>query len=320
MLSKKPFGIIAGNIQVPVLQNQPSNFYVPSSVPASQSWHGEYGFTVSFTQEQKSSKALTWTYSEISNKLYVKKDASCPINFSANTRLPDDVFVRATAFYSSPDHVSEVVHRCINHSTDDLNKGLAEAEHLIRCECRNAQYQIDPLTYRHSVVVPFENPCVGQEFSTFIYKFTCFGSCSGGPNRRPMMIVFTLEKDNKVIGHHRIDVKICACPGRDKKYEECLQTVVPDDPVKGRDSVLVNLSDSMEFVKNVAFPVPKKVKVPPTDEGPYTIKTDNLNCFEFLKQMRTFYEICYTMKGLPPDISSALVHFQQLQHIKKENS
>lgn len=33
----------------------------------------------------------------------------------------------------------------------------------------------------------------GQMYSTYIYKFACFGSCAGGPNRRPLMLIFTLE-------------------------------------------------------------------------------------------------------------------------------
>lgn len=48
----------------------------------------------------------------------------------------------------------------------------------------------------------------------------CLGSCVGGPNRRPIQIVFTLECDNQVLGRRAVEVRICACPGRDRKADE----------------------------------------------------------------------------------------------------
>lgn len=33
-----------------------------------------------------------------------------------------------------------------------------EAEHFVRCETKNACYENDPVTGRHSVIVPYENP------------------------------------------------------------------------------------------------------------------------------------------------------------------
>ena len=42
----------------------------------------------------------------------------------------------------------------------------------------------------------------------------------GGPNRRPIHIVFTLELENVVLGRRAIEVRICACPGRDRKQDE----------------------------------------------------------------------------------------------------
>ena len=48
----------------------------------------------------------------------------------------------------------------------------------------------------------------------------CLGSCVGGPNRRPIHIVFTLELENVVLGRRAIEVRICACPGRDRKQDE----------------------------------------------------------------------------------------------------
>jgi len=54
-----------------------------------------------------------------------------------------------------------------------------------------------------------------------VYQFTCFSSCAGGLNRRPFQVVFTLEDDaGRVLGRSAMEMRICACPGRDRLIEE----------------------------------------------------------------------------------------------------
>ncbi|GFT98872.1 hypothetical protein TNCV_3792791 [Trichonephila clavipes] len=55
-------------------------------------------------------------YSETSNKLYVMKDASCPVNFSTNRAMHHGCTVRVMAVYSAPEHSAQPVTRCLNHS------------------------------------------------------------------------------------------------------------------------------------------------------------------------------------------------------------
>ncbi|XP_047740068.1 probable serine/threonine-protein kinase DDB_G0282963 [Hyalella azteca] len=57
-----------------------------------------------------------------------------------------------------------------------------------------------------------------------LLRFMCLCSCSGGINRRPLAIIFTLEKltNNalELYGRQTVDVRVCACPVRDYRNEE----------------------------------------------------------------------------------------------------
>ncbi|GFT16952.1 hypothetical protein NPIL_18471 [Nephila pilipes] len=72
--------------------------------------------------------------------------------------MPAGCAVRAMVVYTAPEHNSQVVTRCLNHSRPEIEQGVFEAEHLIRSESSLATYHNDIETQRHSIVVPFENP------------------------------------------------------------------------------------------------------------------------------------------------------------------
>ncbi|KAF8793438.1 Cellular tumor antigen p53 like protein [Argiope bruennichi] len=316
-----PVELIQVNSTVPVTNSVSSSSaaYAPSSLPASQNWSGLYDFTVSFGPQQKTTKGVSWTYSKLKDKLYVGKDAPCPINFSAKVGETDGIIIRATALYSSPEHASEVVHRCVNHSMIEASKGVFEAEHLVRCESQRATYEQDNTTKRHSVIVPFENPPAGQLYSTYLYKFTCFGSCAGGPNRRPLMLIFSLEKGGKVVGRRKLDVKICACPGRDRKAEE--QQLIeghPQLPLKRKEQELTSLADTLQFTKNIYLPATKKLK--PNKNSPYVLSVSDKECYEFLKHMKKFFEMCKTVNNLPPSIKNVLMNPGRYKSNKKNGA
>ena len=61
---------------------------------------------------------------------------------------------------------------------------------------------------------------VGTEYVTEMFAFMCFSSCASGPSRRPVEVIFTLERDGQTLGRRVVEIRVCACPGRDRKSDE----------------------------------------------------------------------------------------------------
>ena len=53
-----------------------------------------------------------------------------------------------------------------------------------------------------------------------MFAFMCFSSCASGPSRRPVEVIFTLERDGQTLGRRVVEIRVCACPGRDRKSDE----------------------------------------------------------------------------------------------------
>uniref|UniRef100_UPI0037E8590B cellular tumor antigen p53-like n=1 Tax=Semicossyphus pulcher TaxID=241346 RepID=UPI0037E8590B len=192
-----------------------------STVPVTTDYPGEYGFQLRF-QKSGTAKSVTSTYSELLNKLFCQLAKTSPIEVLVTKEPPAGAVLRATAVYKKTEHVAEVVRRCPHHQNEDVHSAVEQRSHLIRVEgSQRAQYFEDQHTKRQSVTVPYEPPQLGSEMTTILLSFMCNSSCMGGMNRRPILTILTLETpEGLVLGRRCFEVRICACPGRDRKSEE----------------------------------------------------------------------------------------------------
>jgi hypothetical protein len=188
------------------------------------------------------------------------------VRFKTALPPPLGTVIRAMPVYVKPEHVQEVVKRCPNHATTkEHNEHHSAPEHLVRCEHKLARYDEDPCSQRQSVVIPHEAPQAGAEWVTNLYQFMCFSSCVGGLNRRPIQVIFTLEHDGRVLGRQAVEVRICACPGRDRRADEVGTAPKKENPPPKRSPNQVTLTTEISSVS----PAPKKRRL--NDDETFTL-------------------------------------------------
>ncbi|XP_062994720.1 cellular tumor antigen p53 [Elgaria multicarinata webbii] len=263
---------------------------IPASVvPSTEDYDGELGFELGFEQSG-TAKSVTCTYSESLNKLFCQLAKTCKVLIKVVHAPPPNAFIRATAIYKKSEHVADVVKRCPHHERSPEHKdGVAPAEHLIRVEGNKlAQYFTDEDTSRHSVIVPYETPQVGSACSSVLYNFMCNSSCMGGMNRRAILAIITLEIPGQILGRRCFEVRVCACPGRDRRTEEDNAHKTAGRGEKSK-KVLPQGSRSEKLKKKVAEPVNAAAEDAP-ENGVYTLQIRNRKTYQMLKKIRDAFE------------------------------
>ena len=205
-------------------QQQQDQPHPTCATPSNEPWPGPHKFRVNIQPPDPRAKNRTYDYSTILNKLFIDMNKDVQINFSA-VNVQRQLYIRALPIYAIASYYTEAVKRCPNHASpaDSSNKGFPQdlLLHLIRIKHDAAKYDENTESGRLSVVVPFDRPQAGSEFSSHFIKFMCLGSDVGGINRKPVKVIFTLEDSSgTVMGRSVVDIRICSCPKRDKGQEE----------------------------------------------------------------------------------------------------
>ncbi|KAK7169986.1 hypothetical protein R3I94_000279 [Phoxinus phoxinus] len=296
----------------PVVDNLPP----PATlVPSISDYPGEYDFQLRFNQSS-TAKSATSTYSQLLNKLYCQLAKTCPVDVLVGREPPKGAMLRATAIYKKSEHVSEVVIRCPHHqSVAENNEGVSHRSHLIRVEgSQKIQYHQDLNTKRHSVTLPYESPQLGSVVTTILLNFMCNSSCMGGMNRRPILTILTLETfDKRVLGRRCFEVRVCACPGRDRKTEEGNLKKINGEMVPGT-KIKCQVSDQLKEPLPAAGLACKKIKADSSsDEDIYILHVRGKERFKMLKTINASLELMHMMPVADQE------NYRQKRHASKHD-
>lgn len=221
------------NLLAPAVPHDPETSMVlasPNTASVNQrvcDWPGDWGMSVVFDEPERSGKGMHWTYSESRRKLYVNMNVLCPVHFEMERAPPLGSVVCVVGAFRESESRQENVGRCPVHageadSSNQLPSGTHPSpDHWIRCDHPYTRYCQDD-GGRQFLLLPFEAPEPGSNhLFTYRLSFMCRNSCVGGPHRRATEVIFILQSpEGHDIARRVIEVKVCACPGRDRLHDE----------------------------------------------------------------------------------------------------
>lgn len=179
---------------------------------------GEIGLRVDVVEdkERKNSPYL-WMKSE----LYVQVKERLPVTITSAQPIPSDAVVRAYLVYRGKDGI---VKRCLKHMAQDGDiPFVAHWVHAPKTCCPHYQEFMGV----HMVDIPFSKLMGEGDTHLALYEFMCYSSCvnqNGSRRRRskypPVRLMLQVIHQGRELGRDCLDLRICACPSRDKKKKE----------------------------------------------------------------------------------------------------
>jgi len=119
------------------------------------------------------------------------------------------------------DRDSAPVTRCPTHLAEvEGGPTAAPPAHVLRSNNPQAKYHTDAKGV-HCIIVPtavLKGEMTLQQ--TELVRVMCFSSCAGGIARRPLEIVFEVSDGGQLLCQQTMPVRVCACPGRDRRNLE----------------------------------------------------------------------------------------------------
>lgn len=193
-------------------------------------WAGDYGFRVVFVKpEGVRSSSTSWTYSNAKRKLYTNMKEFCSVHFITERAPPRGSVVCVVGVFLDSEFRRHNVERCSAHARlEDGSNQLPSGQHpfpchWIRCDHPRTLYCLDEANGgRQCLCLPFEAPeAASNDPFTYHLAFMCRNSCPGSPGRKATEVVFILQSpEGRDIARRVIEVKVCACPLRDRRHDE----------------------------------------------------------------------------------------------------
>jgi hypothetical protein len=148
-------------------------------------------------------------YSKKLSKVYIKMGQVLPMRFSWSS-LHSDFWLRTTMVFREDHDRSIPTQRCYAHMASDLpynqNINSNQLQHVFRTGNVHSYYHCNNGIL--STLTPLGSPAVGLKDVPIDFLFYCKNSCPTGINRRPTMMVYTLETlTGQVIGRKSLQVR-----------------------------------------------------------------------------------------------------------------